>query len=396
MKKLTFQLVTIITLILSSCIGNASTSTPISNEDAVVTLVATMLSGIPTNTPLPEPTATLTPEPPAILPRSLYYLAQDANGKSQIFRMSRDGTAITQITFEQDGVGGFDISPIDGTIVYVAQNNLITANPNGEDRQVLVEDLNLRPFSPSWSPDGKTIVYASGKDTLIYSIATGSKEMLLSGSETDWKWPESFSPDGKKLIVRRHRIPSAPGGEVFIYDFASRTLTPMAGTVQYDTCFNDYVAWVTPDTFFCYGYIFAGASIPGLRRVNAMDGSVETLIGSATCSPCLPVAAPHQDAAGNLYYLFGETYNVNPTYPLLSLVQSASDGVTDRVVLRPETFYALYTLWAPDGSALLIVQNDGTTSKPVNLILVPVDPSLPVVTIMSDASKIGYQLRWGP
>jgi len=374
--------------ILTACTGNAPASTPTVDPNAIATAVATMLSGISTATSLPEPTATLMPEPPTLLPRSLYYLAQDANGMGQIYRLGRDGATITQITFEQEGVVNFEISPADGTIAYITQNSLITVNPRGENRQTLTQDPNIG-FQFAWSPDGKMIAYGM-KQVTLYNIVTGTNEVLPSDNDVDY-FPLSFSPDGRKLLVRKRVIPSAPEARpILIYDFDSQTLTSLAGGKP--NCF-DGVSWNTRDEFFCYKHVFAGGSSLGLFRVNAVDGSVESLVFSDSCSPCMPVAALHLNVDGNLYYLYAEVYGVNPTYPSLSLVRSKQDGITDRIALRPETFNVFNALWAPDGSSLLIVQNDGIKSIPTNLILVPIDPSLPIVTIMADAP---YSLRWGP
>ena len=398
MKKLLLVITILILFMLVACTGNTSTSLPMNDADTVATIVAGTLTAFPSVTSTLETAAAFTQEPPSVLPQSLYYSAKDSSGKFQIYRLGRNGISVTQITFEQMDVLNFDVTSIDGSIAYIIESNLIVTDADGNNRQSLVQDPNIQ-YSLSWSPDGKMISYQSGNDVVIYSLTTGDNEVLISGSETETNWPVSFSPDSKKLLIRQRINPSAPGGWVLIYDFATQSLTPMgAGQPKNgsNNCYNGNVTWDSPDVFFCHKDVFAGGGGEGVWRVNANDGSVEALIFSESCPPCSPVAAPHQNSDGYLYYLYREVENIDNPHPSLLLTRSKTDGVTDRVILRPETFTVSYALWTPDGNALLIAQNNGTSSTSTNLILIPVDPSLPVVTILSDASNFGSNSpRWG-
>jgi len=391
-----FFVVTLLVFLLTACLGNAPTQTEL---DTLGTVVAETLMAIPSATSTPEPiatevVATITPEPNTVLPRSLYYLAADSSGKSQIYRLERDGVTLNQITFEQGDLTGFSISPVDGAVVYTMQNKLIIVDANGENGQTLIQESNVENlFNPLWSSDGKIIVYDSGKDTSAYLFDESKNEVLFPGSDAEDIYPVSFSPDGRKLLIRKHKIPSSPESPVLIYDFASQVLMPIVWHNQPYPCFG-YISWDTSDNFFCYFHVLAGGVVPGLWRVNASDGSVESLVESFQ-PPFLLVHAPYKDITGNLYYLYGEDQGM--AYSPLSLVRSGADGVTNREVLRPETFNVLNALWTPDGSALLISQNNGSNSLPANLVFVPVDPSLSVVTILADASTLNSDsLRWGP
>ena len=356
---------------------------------AVAAVVATRLAGVPTATSPPEPTATLTPEPNTLLPRSLYYLAHDANGMGQIYRLvyrlGRDGATITQITSEQDGINGFDISSTDGTIAYIVQNNLAAVDANGGNRHVLVNALSEIQGFPVWSPDGKTIVYNSDGIN-FYSIENGDSSVILPNDASRKYTVQSFPPDGSKLILSINH-------DIAVYDNASGGLFLPDQSGGFGNL-ND-VSWAS-DSKHIYifgsfaGGISYGISNPGLWRYNVEDGSGGALlIDGKDC-----VEAPIQDFAGNLTYLYARSEPVCEAPPL-SLVRSGSDGITNRTMLRPETFRVLDALWTPDSSALLIVQGNEMNTI-MNLILVPIDPSLPVVTILSDAGRIGYMLRWGP
>jgi WD40 repeat protein len=407
-KRSALQFLTILILILTACSGN--TATPIiSDENAIATAVATMLSGLSTDMPIieqtavatvaiePESVATSTTEPQTLLPRSLYYLAQDANKTQQIYRLNRDGVEITQITFEQDRVINYDISPVDGTIVYSVEGSLITANNNGENRQVLVEDPDIN-FSLLWSPDGETIIYLSGRNKVFtYSFTTGTNEILLSGNDNETVKPILFSPDGKKLVFRKYVDPMGLGGTINIYDFVSQSIVPIGNSNngKPSPCDSATIVWNIPDILFCYKHVLAGSGMLGLWQVSATDGSIETLLSSESCPPCSPVAAPYRNDDGSLFILYGE--NDIYVYPSLSLVQSTTDNIANRVVLRPETYKVVNALWTPEHDALVIVQHDGINPVSANMILVPLDVSLPVVTLMPETGILdAYSLRWRP
>jgi WD40 repeat protein len=416
-KRSAFQLLIILTLLLTACSGNAST--PISNEDAVATAVATMISGLSTDMPpieqtavatiaienpidtlVSEPVATSTPGPQTLLPRSFYYLTQDTNGMGQIYRLGQDGNTITQITYEQGDVNGFDISPIDGTISYVSQNNLININSNGEDRQVLLQEPTIY-FPPVWSPDGKMIVYNSGKDVKIYSLDSRQSTTLIAGKENERNWPEAFSLDGQKLIVRNKVIPSAPEGQLaLIYDLASQISIPIAGgEIKNYPCFGN-ITWIANDVFFCHSHLSGTVIDSGLWRINANDGAVETLMGGTRFQPPFSlVTAPRQDAAGTLYYLYGEddgNYFQGKPNTVFSLVRSDADGQTNRTLLRPEIFPVNFANWTPDGKAL-IVFGQKEFGAPFTLSVVPVDSSLPIVELLSNIPVNSFftNTRWG-
>ncbi len=406
MKKL--FVIIILAFLLTACLGSAPTQTDV---DTLGTVVAGTLTALPpaTFTPEPsatvtmEPTITFTPEPTTVLPRSLYYLAADVPGDWQIYRLERDGITITQITDVDGGVTGFDISPLDGSIAFTAKNRLFVSNLDGGNRDPIVKssDSEILGF-PLWSPDGKKIFYEFGRDVVMYSVATGKSDILFAGSKKENNYPISFSPDGKKLLMGKQKRPQST---VFIYDFESQTLTPINWVAPTDNqlpfspypCYG-YITWNTSNEFYCHFHFLAGAVGPGLWRVNANDGSFDELLWSSM-PPFLMVGAPRQDTNGTLYFLYGEEdgiFSQGETFGSFSLARSDSDGKTNRSIVRPETFYFLNGLWTPDGKDLIIIQSSGTDNLPVNMLLIPVDSSLPVVTLIADASKVkDHDFRWG-
>ena len=160
------------------------------SPDQVATIVASTVQAL---TPVGEAEETPEPEveePATLLPSSLYYLGNDSANLSQVFRMEKDGVTARQLTFESDSVGSYDISPVDGSVVYVANNQMVLIEADGSGRRVLVDggpiDQN-NPYqtsinSPVFSPDGRSIAYGmSGLN--FYSLETGTSNLVI---ENQW------------------------------------------------------------------------------------------------------------------------------------------------------------------------------------------------------------------
>src|SRR5687768_15166007 len=88
----------------------------------VETIVAATLQALTATAATPEDPA------PSLLPHALYFLNNDGAGLAQIFRLDKDGMTVTQITFEPANVDNYDVSRLDGSVVYVTNNQLLTVN----------------------------------------------------------------------------------------------------------------------------------------------------------------------------------------------------------------------------------------------------------------------------
>jgi hypothetical protein len=154
----------------------------------------------------------------SLLPHALYYIAPDSAGMTQIFRLEPDGKTSRQLTSEAGSVSDYDVSPVDSGVAYVANNQLLHINKDASERVVLVEggevDLN-NPFlstvsSPVFSRDGRTLAYGY-KGLQFYSFTTGESRLAIENQvdevggglmvPRELYSPESYSPDGTKLLV---------------------------------------------------------------------------------------------------------------------------------------------------------------------------------------------------
>jgi len=392
----------------------ASGGTRPSVSDEVATVVALTLKAptpevnvAPTNTKVPEASTSL-------LPHSLYFLGRDSQALTQVYRMERDGKEVTQLTFEPFNVTDYDVSLADGSIAYVASNQLLLANADSSNRRVLVDggsSPDLRGFySPVFSPDGGTLAYAHGGVNL-YSVSTGASNLVIEDQLEDagngqsipieTYAPENYSPDGTKLLIH---LLHTDQSSIAIYYPASNSFVQLIGAedtgVCYTTCFYIDVQWSADSSSFYTAnsqndFTYAAG---GLWKVDAATGAVTTLIpfGSGDGASNLP-DEPYLAPDGQLYYFFG-TYSVDSGFfepPVLELVRSAPDGVTDRTVLRDENFRLMdEALWAPDGSFVIVAsaperrwdQGGGV------LELYYTDGQKEVVWL----APLGWQMKWGP
>jgi Tol biopolymer transport system component len=307
----------------------------------------------------------------------LYFLGKDNDWVTQLFRMERDGRARTQLTFEPFNVTDYDVSLEDGSVAYVTGNQLVWIHADGSDRRMLVDGgsgPDLRGFyRPVFSPDGKTLAY-SYAGLYFYDIASRTATLmiedqleepqLLNGVEQrlpiETYGPKRFSPDGKRLLIT---LGYFEGTSAAIFDPGTKDLvriTDKDGNPISYYGLIDWSAWSADGSS-----VYAAVPIPQfiyrageLWWAEATTGVVTTRLPFDTESgtmrfPYEPYLAPD----GNLYYFYGE-YGADSGFletPLLELVRSAADGVTDRTVLREENFRLMQdALWAPDASFVIV------------------------------------------
>jgi hypothetical protein len=320
-------------------------------------------------TPAPEPSAV----PAGLLPHAFYYLGTDSAGLMQVFRQERDGTSQQQLTSETVNVNDYSVSSADGSVAYVANNQLLFVNADGSGRRVLVDGGPLdenNPFlsvinSPVFSPDGGTLAYGY-KGLNLYDVSTGASHLVIENQIGDsvgegllfpkeLYWPEHYSPDGSKLLIT---LGYYEGASAAIYDPAGNSLVRLTGGEDALIC-CDEMEWSADGTSFYSASPSTGMFSSGLWRVDAATGVVTTLLpGEAGDGTFNFADEPYLAPDGQLYFFFA---NFSPPADVfggrtpLQLVRSAPDGVTGRTVLRPETFEMMNeALWAPDTSFVVV------------------------------------------
>src|SRR4026208_2613994 len=108
---------------------------PETSSDQVATVVASTLQAL---TPASSDGGETPEVSPGLLPHILYFTNNDDAGIAQVFRLEMDGTTVTQLTFETSAVDSYDVSQVDGSVAYVAGNQLLLIDADGSDRRVLL------------------------------------------------------------------------------------------------------------------------------------------------------------------------------------------------------------------------------------------------------------------
>ena len=411
MKKRFHPLLAFLTLISTAfaCalpFGNGQPS-----GDQVATIVAATLQAL---TPVSSVGETPTALPIGLLPHTLYYLGTDnSTGLLQVLRLEKDGKTMKQITFEPTAAGQYDVSLVDGSVAYIANNQLLLINADGSGRRLLADGGPVDPnnpienslSNPVFSPDGQTIAYGY-KGLNLYDVATGVSNRVLekpfidpvSGAtrQGEFYWPKKYSPDGLKLIITTG-IPNSDAIFDVVYYPASKSIVRFTGEPGAFICCGEE-EWTQDSLSFFAANPTVGMFGSGLWKVDAATGTVTTLLPTdAGGGNFNLVDEPFLAPDGQLYFFFATAANASDgviQHGPLQIVRSAADGVTGRTVLRPETFETLsQALWAPNASFVITVK---TPADPISadgvIELYYTDATKGMVSLM----PFGQQLNWGP
>jgi hypothetical protein len=285
--------------------------------------------------------------------------------------METDGVTQHPVTSETESVTDYDVSLADGSVAYVVNNQLLYINADGSERRVLVDggtaDPN-NPFinklsSPVFSRDGQTLAYGY-KGLQIYSFSVNESELVIENDIEDvgngqfvpreLYEPESYSPDGTKLLIN---LGYYEGGSSAVYYPETNALVRLEGG-EGAFIWGDANEWAADSSSIYSASATAGRFSSGLWKIDATTGEVTTLIpGDAGDGNYHAAKEAYLAPDGQLYFFFATVNSPEALFSRmpLQIVRSASDGVTERTVLREEKFELLNeALWAPDASFVVM------------------------------------------
>lgn len=373
-------------------------------------------------TPAAEPTTV--PEPAGLLPAALI-----SNQRGQLYRLAIDGVTTTQLTDETppepNGVAitDFDVSPADGSLVYVVQQitpdnrttqALIRADADGAGRTVLLDDLFVT--MPRFSPDGARIAFGVYPDLInpnprlaggVYVIpaAGGEPELVQANDPFDPAAmdataraysPSGWSPDGSRLLLQAF-LPSSELCETALKELGSDGVIRVAAPEGVVTSCRS-ASWAADgQTVFIplYEPGMFGA-FAGLARVDAATGTLSVRVGNQVGDSFVAISSGLLEQADGSLLGFVATsatpFASEPEQPQPSFRLHAIGRDGQLTPLRGDS-QVLWgpALWAADGSGAVIPSDRGGTPRQV-LAWVPADGQ-PVVELV--AGELFGSPRWG-
>src|SRR5574341_142461 len=301
------------------CVALAACTSPTPSPTPPPTLTLTptatpsataAMTPIETETPLPTPTP---PQWPAfsddmLLPAPLYYIQgiDREPGAScplaHLVRLERLGGTPAPVgsCFVWGGIRGFDVSPVDGSIVIAAEGALWVLDADGRNPTRLIEGLPNSEIEgasadiqdPAWSPDGAKIAYADGGMRVV-DVASGERTDIIENecfySETlgtsyspcfygVWYLEPQWSPDRTALLFKSQ---NADYFRQILYSFSSEGVpfaVPGAAGVT-----SDNIAWGRNSSTLLFDYWWpvepeiADQSEPAFVRLDWTTSEAEVL-----------------------------------------------------------------------------------------------------------------------
>lgn len=152
-----------------------------------------------------------------------------------LYRMPVLGGARQLLQQDVDSAPTF--SPDGKRMAYVRMNNpeagklrWLTANLDGSDEKILkIAEVSQKPASPSWSPDGKTIVFTDSQHKIeSLDMATGSVRMLFQFDNL-YLQGVIWQPDGSGLLINYWSLAS-PAVQLGLVSYPSGEFRSITGS----------------------------------------------------------------------------------------------------------------------------------------------------------------------
>jgi hypothetical protein len=366
----------------------------------------------PTETPSPVPTAD--PAAARLLPAPLYFI----DAKGGISRIEVDGKTITPVTNEAGAVLRFAISPADGSLAYLVQDNdtirLIHSDGHGQGRSELQTGMMASTIAYSGEsvevamldsmPPMQMIPAARTPGVWSFPIGGGIPKQILAFTPptqaaagntkpADLYMPLAWSLDGQKLLLRTwaYNVDDPIGG-LALFEKSSGTVRQLLPVESDPACISP--SWDGQSVMvYCSTAAPLNDTTPALWRLNIVSGQHETLVPSRDGEKTNLVVNVRELSDG-LYSMVATSESNEPLSYVkkYTFQRTALDAVSEREQLAAGPLALVYfsALWAEDGRGIVI-----SSAKPddsVDLTWYPLRGGEPVVL---QSGLLSTDLAWG-
>lgn len=376
---------TLTTTLAPSATAASETATPPPPED---TLQPTT-EPLPTDIVIVNPTEPLPPTLPFSLPAPIYFIS---NADQQLWRLERDGSTLRQVTRLSTPLDAYDVSPLDGMLAYITNNQLWLADADGGNPRLLVDGGACDSSTIAtywrrclrgvvWFPNGNQLAIGLNGVNLV-NPQDGSQFKIALNQIDEYYTPVRVSPDGNYIVLEAVSSSSTP----YI------AIVPIWGGLVVARnapacCQLDF----TPNGIYLLlgGNSLSNGSQPGLWRVNLNSGAVNILVNGEQQNATL--AFPRLSADGQQVWYFGMLATYSQDAPTFLAVGPIGDALNSRMEWsgHPRMAYFPYiseALWSADSSLVIIAYNN--PSAPYAIVDVPGGNLYPL-------PNLGGNLRWG-
>jgi hypothetical protein len=364
-------------------------------------------------TAAPSPNTVHPPPPSPVdfrLPAPLYFVRE-----GQVWRLARDAATPQQITDEATPITDLDVSPVDGTLVYLTDNRLVHADADGEGGRVLVtgpplpsvestlaslndeRQISGKIAGPRWSPDGDRVAYVQNGLNVV-SVSSGEIQTVSANDRIPNRGEErledpllyetviAWSPDGMHLLVQVYRYPLTS-----IY-YRSAAIKTLAGgrTIMWDCVPCDYV-W-SADSQEIYVARPSQGGTEALARFVLERNMGQHLAQYVPARTAFYYAHPHPLSQDELCYFMGTGPDGGDPPKEFKLYRGPTHVTGGSTLLREGSWSMETALWAADGSGVLVVTSSvSDKAEAGTLVWLPADGS-PAIALPVTGART---LRWG-
>ena len=316
-------------------------------------------------------------EPPVIATTSEIISETEAPLVVEITATTDLVTPSTEIA-ETESAPGVPIIGGADKIAFLSNNDIWAMNVDASDLKQYTND-GLPKFNLQWLPDGKNILYMTGKTVKTVNIDTEVEDVVMSFVSAEYFDGFSVSPDGKQAAISVNR-------ELFIVPFDPeklRTVTRKSALLELGGCFyNDLaiknVQWSDDSSQLAIEFVAnANGSFADAIRIikvtgcNAIDGSKVDEFPAGRFQFSSDIS--NFDWDGDL--LFFLTSNVrNGGFGDLALYNIFTHKVQKAAPYESNCCYR-DAAFSPDGSHMIFAFQDIRLAgdSPINLYIIPAD-----------------------